>query len=701
MRPLATFAALLAATALTGAVPARDRTAHWVGSWGSAQLVADGDNALPTSQGKAVTLRQVVRLSAGGERLRVRFSNLFGTTPLTIGAASVAPALAPGTARIGSSRPLRFAGQAQAVIPPGAEIWSDPVAVPLPPGADLAISLYWPDVPNVQTGHPGARGANFLVAGDHVADPELADATTMTRWYGIADVEVAGPATQGTLVAIGDSITDGYGVTGNRNTRWSDILAGRLRADAATRGIGMVNAGIGGGRVLLDGNGPNLMARFDRDVIARTDVRWAILLEGVNDLGVLTREAPATSAAHRAIVQHITAAYAQLADRAHAHGITLIGGTITPFGGNGYYHPGPETEADRQAINAFIRTSGTFDAVVDFDRLLRDPAHPDRLRPTYDSGDHLHPSEAGYKAMGDAVPLTLFSARQRPVAVAAALAPVPVAPAPAPAPTIAITFDDIPAHGPLPPGMTRLEVIRRITAALRAAGAPAHGFLNAGFGLDDPTSAAVIRAWRAAGFPLGNHSYAHENLDQVGADAFLASVKRNEGPLAMAAGRSDWHWFRYPFLAEGRDPAARDAVRARLAADGYRIAGVTMSFDDFAWNPVYAACAAKGDKAAIARLETGMLADARAAALAARSRAKAQVGHDIPYVLLMHVGALDARLLPRILAQYRAMGFRFTTLAQAEADPFYAAALDPRRPGPTATLNGPAVLKGPPAGLCQ
>lgn len=699
MRPFATLATLLAATALTAAAPARDRTAHWVGSWGSAQLVADGDNALPTTQGKAVTLRQIVRLSAGGERLRVRFSNVFGTTPLTIGAASVAPALAPGTARIGTSRPLTFAGQAQAVIPPGAEIWSDPVALPLQPGADLAISLYWPERPGVQTGHPGARGANFVIAGNHVTDPDLPAATTMTRWYGIAGVEVAGPATQGTLVAVGDSITDGYGVTGNRNTRWSDILAGRLRADPATRGIGMVNAGIGGGRVLLDGNGPNLMARFDRDVIARTDVRWAILLEGVNDLGVLTREAPASPAAHRAIVQQITAAYRQLADRAHAHGITLIGGTITPFGGNTYYHPGPETEADRQAINAFIRTSSTFDAVVDFDRLLRDPAHTDRLLPAYDSGDHLHPSEAGYKAMGDAVPLTLFTARQRPIA--ALMAPVPVAPAAAPAPTIAITFDDIPAHGPLPPGMTRLDVVRRITKALRDAGAPATGFLNAGFGLDDPTSPAAITAWRAAGFPLGNHSYAHENLDQVGADAFLASVKKNERPLAAAAGRSDWHWFRYPFLAEGRDPAARDAVRARLATDGYRIAGVTMSFDDFAWNPVYAACAAKGDRAAVARLETGMLADAKAAALAARSRALAQVGHDIPYVLLMHVGALDAAILPRILAQYRAMGFRFTTLEKAEADPFYAAALDPRRPGPTATLTGPNALKGPPAGLCQ
>lgn len=710
MRPITPLAALLAATALTAAAPARDRdrdrAGHWVGSWGSAQLVADGDNALPTAQGKAVTLRQIVRLSAGGERVRIRFSNVFGTAPLTIGAASVAPALAPGTAQTGAATPLRFAGQAQAVIPPGAELWSDPVALPLRPGADLAISLYWPDLPSVQTGHPGARGANFVLAGNHVADPDLPAATTMTRWYGIADVEVADAATQGTLVAIGDSITDGYGVTGNRNTRWTDILAGRLRGDAPTRGIGLVNAGIGGGRVLLDGNGPNLMARFDRDVIARTDVRWAILLEGVNDLGVLTREAPATPDQHRAIVQRITAAYRQLADRAHAHGITLIGGTITPFGGNTYYHPGAATEADRQAINAFIRTSATFDAVVDFDRLLRDPAHPERLLPAYDSGDHLHPSEAGYKAMGDAVPLTLFTARRRPVAVAAAVAPVPVAPAPAraapaPAPTIAITFDDIPAHGPLPPGMTRLDVIRRITKALRDAGAPAHGFLNAGFGLDDPTSAAVIRAWRAAGFPLGNHSFAHENLDQVGAPAFLASVKANEAPLAAAAGRSDWHWFRYPFLAEGRDPAARDAVRARLAADGYRIAGVTMSFDDFAWNPVYAACAAKGDRAAIARLETGMLADARAAALAARSRAQAQVGHDIPYVLLMHVGAFDAQLLPRILAQYRAMGFRFTTLDQAEADPFYAAALHPRRPGPTATLNGPNVLKGPPAGLCQ
>jgi peptidoglycan/xylan/chitin deacetylase (PgdA/CDA1 family) len=285
--------------------------------------------------------------------------------------------------------------------------------------------------------------------------------------------------------------------------------------------------------------------------------------------------------------------------------------------------------------------------------------------------------------------------------VAAALA---VAHAADPRPAIALTFDDIPAHGPLPPGQSRSDVIRDITAALAAAKAPAFGFLNGGSGLDTPEDAArAIAAWRGAGLPLGNHSYSHGNLESLGATAFAADVARNEAPLAAAAKGTDWHWFRYPFLSEGSTPLVREAARATLKVAGYRIAAVTMSFGDFLWNPVYAACAAKRDTAAIARLETSFLADARGAALASRARAKAQLGRDIPYVLLMHVGAFDARMMPRLLDLYRSMGFRFVTLQDAQADPYYAPATDLSRPGPTPSLAGPPAtpaLAGPPAGLC-
>lgn len=408
-------ALMLGALIVTGAGArdtARDtapaRNTHWIATWGSSQMIAEGDNALPASRAGAITLRQVVRVSAGGERVRIRVSNAFGTRPLAIGGAHLARSVAPGTPRIEGGARLSFSGQSDAVIPAGAEIYSDPVALRVADGADLAVSLYLPEAASPQTGHPGSRATSFTLAGNAVADATLAGATPTTHWYALADVEVAGAPTAGTIAAIGDSITDGYGVKPERNTRWTDVLAERLRGTAATRAIGVVNAGIGGNRMLLDGLGPNLLARFDRDVVARSGVRWAIVLEGVNDLGVLTREAPATPAQHAALVTQLKAGFTQLVARAHAHGIKVIGGTVMPFAGNTYYHPDAANEADRQAVNAFIRTSGVFDAVIDFDRSMRDPAHPDRLSPRYDSGDHLHPSEAGYRAMGEAIPLALF-----------------------------------------------------------------------------------------------------------------------------------------------------------------------------------------------------------------------------------------------------------------------------------------------------
>jgi peptidoglycan/xylan/chitin deacetylase (PgdA/CDA1 family) len=264
-----------------------------------------------------------------------------------------------------------------------------------------------------------------------------------------------------------------------------------------------------------------------------------------------------------------------------------------------------------------------------------------------------------------------------------------------PAPSIAITIDDIPAHGPLPPGVDRQQVMDAIIAALRSRGvSEPSGFLNAGFGADDPQSPGVVAAWRRAGFPLGNHTFAHSDLDKVGAGAFIADLVRNEPPVAAVMHGSDRHWFRYPFLHEGSDPAARDAVRTVLHDRRYRIAAVTMSFDDFAWNAPYARCATQGNGAAIASLEASYLDAARNVAVRQRALSQQLYARDIPYVLLLHVGAFDARMLPRLLDLYRAMGFRFVSLAVAEADPFYAAAIDPGRAGPSPTLEAEARAQG-------
>ena len=684
MRRTATITTAIAlALMASSASPAAQRHG-WVAAWSAAQVRPDADQARQIEQAGPVTLRQIVRLRASGPRLRLRLSNLFGATPLRIDAAAVARAAAPGSPQLaGEAQVLRFNGEPFVTIPPGAEVYSDAAPLPVGAGTDLAIDMLLAATPAEQTGHPGSRATAFLLAGNAVGAATLPAAKPIAGWHQIADVEVDGQGAA--IVAIGDSITDGYGVRPDSNARWTDVLAERLQGDARTRALAVANAGIGGNRVLLEGIGPNLVARFDRDVIARSGVRYAMVLEGVNDLGVLTRDAPATADAHRRIVADLTGAFRQLAERAHAHGITLIGGTITPFVGNSYYHPGAASEANRQAVNRFIRTSGVFDAVVDFDRLLRDPAHPERLAPALDSGDHLHPSEAGYRTMGEAVPLSLFGGR-REARVAQR-----------PAPLLAITFDDMPAHGPLPVGETRLGIAQRIIAALKAHGVTApFGFLNGGFGVDDPQSPAVLRTWRAAGYPIGNHTWSHLNLDTVTAPVYLGEVARNEPVLARVMGARDWRWFRYPFLSEGSGPAKRKAVRAGLRARGYRVAAVTMSFGDYAWNDAYARCKAKGDGVTIAGLERSYLAAAETQAQRSRTLAQATLGRDIPYVLLMHLGAFDARMMPRLLDLYGRLGFRFTSLPEAEADPFYAAARDLSLPGPSPTLEAAANAKGVP-----
>lgn len=263
-------------------------------------------------------------------------------------------------------------------------------------------------------------------------------------------------------------------------------------------------------------------------------------------------------------------------------------------------------------------------------------------------------------------------------------------------PVIAITIDDLPAHASLPPGQTRAAIGRSIIAALKAGRVPARGFVNGAAIEKEPLSAQVLEDWAKAGLTLGNHGWSHRNLDTMSPAEFEAELVRNEPLLGRVAAGQDWRWFRYPYLAEGKDPAKRDAARAILAARGYRIAAVTMSFGDFAYSDPYARCVAQHDRTAIAGLERDWLAAAKAEAIRARAMAHTLYGRDIPYVLLLHLGALDARLMPRLIALYRRMGFDFVSLEQAERDPVYAADLDPATPAAIPGLEGRLKAAGKP-----
>jgi lysophospholipase L1-like esterase len=382
--------------------------AHWVASWGTAQMVPQTQDELAPAQWRDATLRQVVRVSVGGDKLRVKISNAMGVTPLVVDAASVAVSKGPGAAAVdaGTLRALRFNGSASVTIPGGAEYLSDPVDLAVAPGADLALSLHFPSEPSRQTSHPGSRTTSYVASGQHVMDADLPDATTFTRWYQIAEVDVDAAPTARAVVAIGDSITDGYGVATDTNTRWTDFFATRLRAQGMGE-LGVVNAGIGGGRLLRDGLGPNMVSRFDRDVLERAGVSHAIVMIGVNDFGIPHRNKEDSPAYRAALVLDMEQAQRQLVARAHARGVCVIGATITPYSGSGYYAPGPENEADRQAYNRFVRESGVFDGVADFDAALRDPARPAYLKKDYDN-DGLHPNKAGYEAMAQSVPLALL-----------------------------------------------------------------------------------------------------------------------------------------------------------------------------------------------------------------------------------------------------------------------------------------------------
>lgn len=349
------------------------------------------------------TLRQIVHVSIGGERVRVVLSNAFGSVPLAVGAAHVALRAKDAAIEPTSDRALTFGGSASAVIAAGAVVVSDPVNLPVPAFADLAVDVYLPGDTAASTSplttHAGALQTNYVsTEGNHTGATDLPVATTTQAWFFLARVEVAAPEQVGAIVAFGDSITDGTRSTPNTNSRWPDYFAKRLAASNTKMGV--LNEGIAGNRVLCDGAGVSALARFDRDVLVQPGVTHVVVLESINDIGI-GRSNPSPSAAD------LIVAHRQLIDRAHAHGLKIFGATLTPYEGAAYATP--EGEAKRQALNEWIRTSKAYDGVIDFDAAVRDSGSPGRIQPQFNPGDNLHMNDAGYKTMADAIDLGLFT----------------------------------------------------------------------------------------------------------------------------------------------------------------------------------------------------------------------------------------------------------------------------------------------------
>jgi len=368
---------------------------RWIGTWASAQQTTELANLPPAPGLAGSTLRQMVRVSRGGSRLRLRLSNEFGTSAVTMSSVRVAVSQGGGAIDTASDTGLAFDGAPAVTIAAGEAVFSDAFDFALEPLESLAISIHFESQAGDVTGHPGSRTTSFLQSGSAVSAPSLPDATKTEHWYFISGLDVMADAASGAVVVLGDSISDGKGSTTDQNNRWPDILAERLQATPATSSIGVLNAAIGGNAVLSAGIGPTALDRFERDVLGQSGVRWLIVLEGVNDIG------PSGAAVAGDLIE----AYQAFIAKAHQAGVRAYGATILPVGGSIY----AGSEGARVTVNDWIRTSGAFDAVIDLDAAVRDPATPSQLLSGYDSGDGLHPSPAGHRKLGESIDAALLS----------------------------------------------------------------------------------------------------------------------------------------------------------------------------------------------------------------------------------------------------------------------------------------------------
>jgi lysophospholipase L1-like esterase len=403
---LASVLCLAVAPAQTRTAAAAAPQATWVGAWAAAPFGGDPWHQIPNLVDS--TLRQIVRTSMEGRALRIRFTNEFGTEPLRIDAASVALSAGGSAIQPGSLRALTFGGQPSITIPAGAQALSDSVDLSTPHFADLAVSLFLPSqrISNVSV-HSSAQQTNYIQTGNEVSAPRLSAPVTAPSWFFLKGVDVLPVAPKAAaIVAFGDSITDGAHAAENENHRWPDYMAVRLHKNPGTANLSVLNEGIGGNCVLVTCVGPNALARFDRDVLAQSGVGYVIVLESINDIGSLhNRNQPD----YHLTAEDLEQGLSQLVVRAHQRGIKVFGATLTPYQGAGYMTD--TGEQIREAVNKWILTSGVFDGTIDFDKATRDPKHPLAFASQYDSGDHLHPSDAGYSAMADSIDLSLFKLR--------------------------------------------------------------------------------------------------------------------------------------------------------------------------------------------------------------------------------------------------------------------------------------------------
>lgn len=378
------------------------REANWVGTWGTGLQSVEGRNMPPAPGLSNNTLRQVVCVSIGGKSLRLKFSNQFGKTPVTMKSVQIAVSTGGGTIDQATAKTIKFNGEQNVTMEPGADITADPVAFNLKPRMEVAITISYGETSAIMTGHPGSFTTSYLLAGENTApNADFKEAIKTRHWYSIKGIDVEAPKSAGTVVVFGDSITDGNGSGTDKQDRWPDILEMALIKNKATKQVGVLNMGIGGNCVLSPGFGPSGLDRFDREVMQQSGVRWLILFEGINDLGATRDSTRAVQVANNLID-----AYDKMIAKAHAQGIKVYGATITPVKKSFYY--AAYRDVARNTVNKWIRTSGHFDAVIDFDKAIRNPDDEAMILPANQSGDYLHPSELGYQVMGGIIDLKLF-----------------------------------------------------------------------------------------------------------------------------------------------------------------------------------------------------------------------------------------------------------------------------------------------------
>jgi lysophospholipase L1-like esterase len=402
------ISALMAFTLMTSASsPAQKTTGdHWVGTWATSPMAAkNASGSLGATTG--TTLREIAHVSIGGSQVRVVLSNEFGLESLTVDAAGIALRTSDSTVETSHAVPLMFGGRSSVVIPAGALVVSDAAILSVKPLSDVAVSLFLPAQPMAQmTRHGFADQTNYMVDGNMFTSATLIDPKKFYSWDFLKGIDVKANAGAASAVMFGDSITDGALSTRDKNARWPDVLAARLAGNSRTAKVGVLNEGIGGNRVLHDNTGPSALARFDRDVLSQAGVKYLVIMESINDIGH-SADPDATKRYDIISAEDLIVGFQQMATRAHLHGIKVYGATLTPYVGAKYQSP--EGETIRRIINQWIRTTKDLDGFIDFDKVTADPANPGVFMPAYDSGDHLHPKDAGYKAMGESVDLKLFT----------------------------------------------------------------------------------------------------------------------------------------------------------------------------------------------------------------------------------------------------------------------------------------------------